>query len=1098
MVRRSSGSRQPDKTCYSEIIRFFVRMMSRENSFYEIALLSLLIAIVLIPGLACADSNLLFPPELFPIGSQPLAAAIGDVNNDGRNDVVLVSGYKSRPDTDHHVHVLLQNDRGQLAAPVKYPTSASYASPPVSVAIGDVNNDGRSDVVVGMTAEGLPGELQSHIDVLLQNASGGLDAAETYTSRNGSIIKIGDFNGDGLLDVVGKSLKSGSVDVLLQNHNGTLEPPVAYQLVTDIYNGIIFKIGELSIGDLNNDGLTDIVVLTGPNIEVLLQQESGTLAPPVVYALNSTGEAYWIDVGDINGDGLQDVAISRGKDILEGKTVGILLQNGMGTLDPMISYGPSGQSEYVHIADMNNDGRLDLIAQYGWYFGIFLQGSDGTLMPEELYYAPNGLHPLSGDVNSDGLNDIVMHCYIGISDGAFVLYHRKYGAEINVLPDPLNYRDIPIGSSAAQTIVIYNTGTADLNLNTISISGQDSAQFISQNDTCTGQNLPPLYGCAIDIVFLPSSKGAKRAALEISSNDNDNEILSIGLYGNLAYAALFRAPYTRFLIGKGYGWEEAVAVGDVNSDGRNDAVLVASGASGSLHIFLQNSSGGLQPPIMYLTGGDATTVDIGDVNNDGKNDIVVGNGQSIMVYLQHFPEGFEPPMLYMVANRQLKIGDFNGDGRLDVASLPWGSQPDGAHPYVDILLQNQHGILDPPVKYYIPHGGYDEITAGDVNNDGLTDIIVMSGQGWIPNVSVLMQKTGGSLSDPIYYDFGTYELSKGIAAGDINGDAMTDFVVTNGEDPPYARIAVFSPASESFLPWMSLSSDYYGPPIKVAIADINLDGKNDIAVVHYMTAVGVYLQDTDGTFLPEELYETSSYSFSQYNRSFAAGDINGDGLNDLLIANYGLIVHYHANDGLPMRLLAPNGGENITTGSVYTIQWTGPAYIKKYSLKYSLDNGVTWKMIKQNIAGTSYNWHVLARGGNKRDCLVKVIGYDANDRAVGSDRSDSTFTIEEVRVASPNGMEVWTSGENRTITWVTNETVNPVAKVKLFYTKNNGGTWHQIATITGNNPGTYNWRVPDVLKKKENCRIKVLLKDAMGNFIGSDASDLVFAIQPAS
>jgi hypothetical protein len=468
-----------------------------------------------------------------------------------------------------------------------------------------------------------------------------------------------------------------------------------------------------------------------------------------------------------------------------------------------------------------------------------------------------------------------------------------------------------------------------------------------------------------------------------------------------------------------------------------------------------------------------------------------------MVYLQRFPEGFEPPVMYMVSNRQLKIGDFNGDGRLDVASLPWGSQPDGSHPYVDILLQNQHGVLDPPVRYYVPHGGYDEIAAGDVNNDGLTDILVMSGQTFQPNVSVLMQKPGGSLSDPIYYDFGVYyESSRGIAAGDINGDGMTDFVVTSDEEAPWARIGAFSPASGSFLPWMSLSSDYYGPPFKVAIADINLDGKNDIAVVHYNTAVGVYLQDTDGTFLPEELYDTANYS-NVLNRSFAAGDINGDGLTDLLIANSGLVVHYHTNDGLPIKLLAPNGGENIATGSLYTIQWTGLPHAKKYSLKYSRDGGVTWKMIKQNIVGTAYTWNVLPRGENRRDCLVKVIGYNAHDQVVGSDRSDAPFAIEEVRLTSPAGMEVWTSGENQTITWMTNATVNSVGKVKLFYTKNDGATWHQIAIITGSNPGTYNWVVPDVLKNKENCRVKVLLKDAMGNSIGSDDSDREFTIQPA-
>jgi hypothetical protein len=166
-------------------------------------------------------------------------------------------------------------------------------------------------------------------------------------------------------------------------------------------------------------------------------------------------------------------------------------------------------------------------------------------------------------------------------------------------------------------------------------------------------------------------------------------------------------------------------------------------------------------------------------------------------------------------------------------------------------------------------------------------------------------------------------------------------------------------------------------------------------------------------------------------------------------------------------------------------------------LKYSPDNGVTWNLLEKNIAGTTYNWHILLQEKNKKKCLVRVIGYDESHRIVGADRSDSPFTIEVVKVTAPDGAAVWTSGENRAITWITNETIGPVEKVKLFYTKDSGVTWLPITTITGSNPGTFSWRVPDVLKNKKNCKVKVLLKDAMGNTVGKDASDRVFTIQPA-
>jgi hypothetical protein len=124
-----------------------------------------------------------------------------------------------------------------------------------------------------------------------------------------------------------------------------------------------------------------------------------------------------------------------------------------------------------------------------------------------------------------------------------------------------------------------------------------------------------------------------------------------------------------------------------------------------------------------------------------------------------------------------------------------------------------------------------------------------------------------------------------------------------------------------------------------------------------------------------------------------------------------------------------------------------------------------------------------------------VIGFNSSGTKVGEDISDSTFTIEVVKLTDPDGGETLTSGSRYNITWQTNGTIRPVASTKLFRSMNGGSTWTLIKTITGN-PSNYYWIVPTVTVPKTRCKIKVVLRDSGGVTVGSDISDGVFTIQP--
>ena len=200
--------------------------------------------------------------------------------------------------------------------------------------------------------------------------------------------------------------------------------------------------------------------------------------------------------------------------------------------------------------------------------------------------------------------------------------------------------------------------------------------------------------------------------------------------------------------------------------------------------------------------------------------------------------------------------------------------------------------------------------------------------------------------------------------------------------------------------------------------------------------------------------------------------------------------------GVPVttpQIYSPNGGEFVRSGSTYYINWGAPAEATTFDLKYSCDNGSTWNTIATGQNLVAYPWTVPTFKENKTKCFVKVIGKDGS----GSDTSDGPFTIEVIRLDSPNGGATYTSGELRSITWTTNATKGDVDKVNLWYTLNDGAKWVKITTIPGSNPGTQDWILPNVTESKTKCKVKVVLVNKNGDTIGSDVSNSYFTIEPS-
>jgi bacillopeptidase F len=204
-----------------------------------------------------------------------------------------------------------------------------------------------------------------------------------------------------------------------------------------------------------------------------------------------------------------------------------------------------------------------------------------------------------------------------------------------------------------------------------------------------------------------------------------------------------------------------------------------------------------------------------------------------------------------------------------------------------------------------------------------------------------------------------------------------------------------------------------------------------------------------------------------------------------------------------VKVLTPIAQEVIASGTDYEITWETPPSVVTFKVKYSPDNGFTWYTLgTTNQYETTFSWKVPTPLKNRKNNLLKVVGYTKTGVKVGSAVS-APFSIEVVKLTNPNSAPIptiFTSGDPLNITWTTNETRRLVTKVILEYTKNGGQTWIVIDRLTGDRltefNGFYPWTIPVVLKTKEQCKVRVRLKDSTGAEIGRDASDNYFTINP--
>ncbi|HEY6056866.1 MAG TPA: FG-GAP-like repeat-containing protein [Candidatus Limnocylindrales bacterium] len=375
---------------------------------------------------------------------------------------------------------------------------------------------------------------------------------------------------------------------------------------------------------------------------------------------------------------------------------------------------------------------------------------------------------------------------------------------------------------------------------------------------------------------------------------------------------------------------DAVRVGDVTGDGRADIVFTTGydvDPVNDFHLFVmpQRPDGTLSAPISYATAGSYAqrphSLDLGDVTGDGLTDVVIGLDRYAIQVFPGRPDGSlgSPTFTSSTDSTRIAIGDLNGEPGLDVAGIGWGSNS-------VTVFSSGGGALTAVMTYPARHGGWEDLEVGDVSGDGLDDLVVMSGQLYAdPNISVLTRIPGAGFGQAVEYSIGANILSQGIGIGDITGDGRADVVASYGGNRPSSFIAVFAQTSEGTLA-APVSQASYDIPEPVEVGELDGDGRNDVVTLHGgWERAGIYRGQSDGTLAAETL-DVVPYA-SHYNpQGLALGDVDGNGTQDIVEADYNFGIVILRNGSAPTPTVP--GSPTLTSASPgdrsVTLAWTAP------------------------------------------------------------------------------------------------------------------------------------------------------------------------------
>jgi hypothetical protein len=727
--------------------------------------------------LAAQDVGPSFLEGLF----SPIAVASADLNGDGLLDLVCANNGASE--------LVLYYATG----PGEFPPDPSdrigdalSTAAPISVAIADLNADGRLDIVSANT-------LSSNLTVFRQTPFGkfladpDLTLGDLSSTNRPTHVVAADLNGDCLLDLVSANVVGNNLTVFFQG-------PAVGSFPTSpslTIGSSASTLGPRSVcsADLNEDGLLDLACANANSntLAVFFQSGSGQfpLAPSrILGGTSTTSSPQSIAAADLNGDGLSDLVSAN----LSSRTLTVFFQDPLGQFptepDRTLEAFSNGAPSYVVPVDLDGDGGLDLVAtnNFSERLTVHFQSGPGefSIRPDLILGGPDSTGRIigvaCGDFDGDGLVDLAA---AGFEAGNLAIFlQRRLGA----FPD---VPDLGVGVALGSHVV------ADLNgdgLIDLAFSGIGGPTVFFQSGL---GRFPPIPSLSLGV------NSSRITAADMDGNgliDLVTAEFSTDLVTVFFQTSPGQFPLDQVLQVGGSPWMDAptaLAVEDLDGDAKLD-IAVASLLSDNLCLFLQRSPGQFPQAPDWILGNSATTdapraLAIADLNGDGLLDFALTHGPGLSNHASVFFQTNDPsfplvPDLTMGGAGATEgmfvviTADLNGDGRIDVATANQAShnltvffQSDqGGFPGAPSLVLGGPGLTPQPVA----------LAAVDLNRDGQLDLVSSNAGG--SATTFLQEAPGRFLPTP---SSAMALTSPGtLSVADINGDGQPDLLVVAGSE----------------------------------------------------------------------------------------------------------------------------------------------------------------------------------------------------------------------------------------------------------------------------------------------------------------------------
>lgn len=822
-------------------------------------------------------------------------ATAGDVNHDGYSDVLIGAPYYDGGLVDEGLVLVFSGSSGGVTNVVLFQKESNQAGANFGYSVstaGDVNGDGYADIIVGAPFWHDGQEDEGGAWIYLGSPSGVVNTPDNYDQGNqvgaafgASVAFAGDVNGDGYSDVVvGAPLYTngqdeegrvwvwhGSADGISETSNWQAESnsPLA-----------LLGCSVSTAGDVNGDGYADIIIGASRFNNGQLDEGKAFIWHGSESGVNEDtngvpGNAAWdaelniasarfgwsvSTAGDVNGDGYSDVIVgapyhTNGQS-LEG-SAWLYLGSNTGVEDT---------------PDNSDEGN-----QAGANFGFSVASA--------------------GDVNGDGFADVIVGSPgMGTGGQAFVWFGHAGGiSETRDWDASGESEDNDYGSAVATAGDVNGDGYSDI---FVGAPGYNSSRG-------------KVY------VYHGSPDGPEESATWEKRSNKENSL---------------------------YGFSVSTA-GDVNGDGLADVIVGApdwdAGQALEGRVFVYHgSTNGLESAPAWDKQSDQagarfgwSVSNAGDVNGDGYGDVLVGapdwddgqDGEGAAWIYRGSSEGLVAAPYWYKTSDQVganfgysvsDAGDVNGDGFADVMvgapNYNHGQTDEGMVWVYHGTASGVHQVPDWDFESNFSGAnlGFSVHTAGDVNRDGYTDVIVGApfwqddvaneGRAWVFH---------GSPSGLLEYsewhaESNNYNAQLGHAvstAGDVNGDGYADIIVGA---PEYSdgdgRVWVFHGSSEgveNVHTWTKTSGQSgarYGFSVSTA-GDINGDGYADVILGAPMMqdsitdegTARVYLGSQDGLEADPVWRGAGGQTLSWYGNSVSvAGDVNGDGCSEVIVGGH--------------------------------------------------------------------------------------------------------------------------------------------------------------------------------------------------------------------